>query len=46
MRNLMQFERLHLVDSALMPLGAAEASLQKRLDQLPSQRWPDHLSAE
>jgi hypothetical protein len=46
MRNLMHFERLHFVHSALVPWRSAKASLQERLNQLPGQRWSDHLPAE
>ena len=46
MRNPKHFERLHFVDSALVALRAAEASLKKCFDQFPGQRWPDDLPAE
>jgi hypothetical protein len=42
----MHFQRLHFLDSALMPNRTAEASLQKRLNQFPSQRRPNYLTAE
>jgi hypothetical protein len=42
----MYLVRLHLVDSTLMACGAAESSFQKRLDQFPRERRPDHLSAQ
>jgi hypothetical protein len=46
MRNLRHFERLHFIDSALVPLRSTEASLQERLNQFPCQCRPDHLTAE
>jgi hypothetical protein len=45
-RNRMHFQRFHFVDSALVALRAAEASFQKRLDQFPRKRGPDHLSTQ
>jgi len=42
----MHFKRLHFVDSPLMACGAAESSFQKRLDQLPRERGPDHLATQ
>jgi len=42
----MHFQRFHFVDSALVALRAAEASFQKRLDQFPRERGPDHLSTQ
>jgi hypothetical protein len=42
----MHFKRLHFVDSSLVACGAAESSFQKRLDQLPGERGPDHLATQ
>ena len=40
------FQCHHFVDSALVALRAAEASLQERLNQLPCQCRPNHLPAK
>jgi hypothetical protein len=42
----MHFKCLHFVDSPLVAYGAAESSSQKRLDQFPSERGPDHFATQ
>jgi hypothetical protein len=46
MRNRMNLQRSHFLHPALVAFRAAEASLEKCLNQLPGQCRPDHLPAE